>query len=410
MIHRGISVFVVLLCSIRAHADPAPARQPDIVVQIDALVRTRFYAPALLPQRGWDAAVREASAALAGATAARRTEILSRLVARLATSHTEYVPSESPRYAQLLSIFGEILPRAKDRCPDLSKLPPLPVEVPDIGVWWTQEGGHWFVGGVLDGSPARAAGLLLGDEVVTADGRAFQPVAAFAAARSTKVTLAVRRSSGGALRTVTVEPRRVRPQVAFREAIGASARVVEHRGARIGYVRIWSWAGADMQDALEDAISELNEQRPTGFVVDIRDGWGGASPDYLRIFDPHVPVIEFVERDGTHGRTDRHIHVPAVVLMNGGSRSGKEVIAYGAKKHRLAKLVGERTGGAVVAGGIFCLDDGALLYLASSAVSIDGEVLEGKGVEPDVAVPFDLRYAAGRDRQLEAALDELAAP
>jgi len=72
--------------------------------------------------------------------------------------------------------------------------------------------------------------------------------------------------------------------------------------------------------------------------------------------------------------------------------------------------VGPDVGGAVVAGGIFCLDDGALLYLASSAVSIDSEILEGKGVEPDVAVPFDLRYAAGRDRQLEAALDELVAP
>jgi hypothetical protein len=37
-------------------------------------------------------------------------------------------------------------------------------------------------------------------------------------------------------------------------------------------------------------------------------------------------------------------------------------------------------------------------------------VLEGKGVEPDVAVAFDVRHAAGRDRQLEAALDQLVAP
>jgi carboxyl-terminal processing protease len=415
MSHRGIPVVVALVLAIRApgrvpvRADPAPAAPPDIVAQIDALVRSRFYAPAVLPQRGWDAAVREARAALIGAGAARRTEILSRLVARLATSHTDYVPPDSPRYAQLLSIFDEILPRATDRCPDLSKLPPLPVEVPDVGVWWTQHGDRWFVGGVLDGGPARAAGLVLGDEVVTADGRAFQPVAAFAG-KPGKVALAVRRSSAGALRTVAVEPRRVRPQAAFRDAIGASARIIEHRGARIAYVRVWSWAGADMQDALEDAISVLNGKRPTGFVIDLRDGWGGASPDYLRIFDPRIPVIEFVERDGTRGRTDRHIHAPAVVLINGGSRSGKEVIAYGVKKHHLAKLVGERTGGAVVAGGIYCLDDGALLYLASSAVTIDGEVLEGKGVEPDLTVAFDVRYAAGRDRQLEAALDQLVAP
>jgi carboxyl-terminal processing protease len=164
-----------------------------------------------------------------------------------------------------------------------------------------------------------------------------------------------------------------------------------------------------MQEALEQAISELNRQRPTGFVIDLRDGWGGASPDYLRIFDTQIPVIERVERGGESQRVDRHIHVPAAVLINRGSRSGKEAIAYGVKQHHLAKLVGERTGGAVLAGGIFCLEDGAVLYLASGAVTVDGEVLEGKGVAPDVAVPFDIRYAAGRDLQLEAALDALAA-
>jgi carboxyl-terminal processing protease len=96
-------------------------------------------------------------------------------------------------------------------------------------------------------------------------------------------------------------------------------------------------------------------------------------------------------------------------LINRGSRSGKAVLAYGVKRHHLAKLVGERSAGAVRAGGIFCLDDGALLYLAASAVRLDGEVLEGKGVAADRDVPFDTRHAAGRDRQLEAALDALAA-
>ncbi|MBC7976780.1 MAG: hypothetical protein H7138_17535 [Myxococcales bacterium] len=175
-------------------------------------------------------------------------------------------------------------------------------------------------------------------------------------------------------------------------------------------MRVWSWAGGDMQDALEQAISELNDKHPTGFVLDIRDGWGGAAPDYLRIFDRRVPVMEMTDRGGQRFRVDRHIHVPAAVLINAGSRSGKEAVAYGIQKHRLATLVGERTGGAVVAGGVFCLDDRAILYLAGSAVTIDGETLEGKGVAPDVAVPFDIRYAAGRDLQLDAALDAVARP
>jgi carboxyl-terminal processing protease len=171
---------------------------------------------------------------------------------------------------------------------------------------------------------------------------------------------------------------------------------------------VWSWAGAEMQDALEAAIDELNRKQPTGFVIDVRDGWGGASPDYLRIFDTRIPVIAFRDRDGHGDRVDRHIHVPAALLINDGTHSGKEVVAYGVKKHGLARLVGQRTGGAVLAGGVYCLDDGAVMYLASAAVTIDGEVLEGKGVAPDLAVAFDVRYAAGRDRQLDAAVEALA--
>src|SRR3954466_10420978 len=91
----------------------------DVVGQIDTLVRTQFYAPALLGPRGWDGAVREARAELAR-DPAHRADILRKLMARLATSHTEYLPADDPRYAQILSIFGEILPEAKDRCPDLS--------------------------------------------------------------------------------------------------------------------------------------------------------------------------------------------------------------------------------------------------------------------------------------------------
>jgi carboxyl-terminal processing protease len=40
-------------------------------------------------------------------------------------------------------------------------------------------------------------------------------------------------------------------------------------------------------------------------------------------------------------------------------------------------------------------------------VRVEGERLEGQGVVPDVEVPFPLPYAAGRDPQLEAALEKL---
>jgi carboxyl-terminal processing protease len=40
-------------------------------------------------------------------------------------------------------------------------------------------------------------------------------------------------------------------------------------------------------------------------------------------------------------------------------------------------------------------------------ITIDGKRLEGVGVEPDIRVPFDIRFAAGRDVQLERAKQKM---
>jgi len=55
------------------------------------------------------------------------------------------------------------------------------------------------------------------------------------------------------------------------------------------------------------------------------------------------------------------------------------------------------------------LPDDSLLVLAVADVTVDGGRLEGKGVEPDVTVPFDIRYANGRDPQFDAAVERLGA-
>ncbi len=95
------------------------------------------------------------------------------------------------------------------------------------------------------------------------------------------------------------------------------------------------------------------------------------------------------------------------MLVNNGSRSGKEILAYGFKKYGIGKVIGTKTAGAVVGGSAFLLEDGNLLYLAVVDVLIDGERLEGKGVIPDIEVPFTLEYAQGKDPQVERAIEVL---
>ena len=111
---------------------------------------------------------------------------------------------------------------------------------------------------------------------------------------------------------------------------------------------------------------------------------------------------------GAETTVDSQWRKPAVYLVNAFSRRGKELLAFGARKYRLATVMGERTPGKTLGGRLFPLSNGDMLFLAVQSCRIDGVDLEGGGVTPDIEVPFDLRYCAGRDAQLEKALDYLA--
>ena len=148
--------------------------------------------------------------------------------------------------------------------------------------------------------------------------------------------------------------------------------------------------------------------RSDGLVWDLRDGWGGAEPQYLDLFNPRAPSMQVINRNGAVSTWSAKWRKPVAMLINGGTRSGKEVLAYGFKKYGYGPVIGTRSEGALLAARAFLMGDGSLLLLPVADVAVDGERLEGRGVEPTIEVPFDLPYAAGADPQLERAVDELA--
>jgi carboxyl-terminal processing protease len=386
-------------------ADAGATAQVGLVDEVAGIVEQKFYSPAKLEQVRWRDAVARARQEFAAARdASARTALLQKLLATLQTSHTGYYPRSDPVYWQWASLFEPVLQR---NCPK-ELTPGFPVVHEDIGVFWKQVGTEWFIRGVFVGGPADRAGLKLGDRILTADGRPFSPVESFAGHADKPVMLQVQRTRGASPISALVTPRSTRPHEELLQATTDSWRIIEHKGRRIGYIHMWSWATIEFQKTLLDAILKGNATAVDGFIVDIRDGWGGAHGNYLAIFWHDVPLLESVDRDGKKQAFDTQIRKPAVLLINEGTRSGKETIAYGAKKHRLARLVGERTAGAIVFGGPFCLSDGSMLLLARSDARVDGERLEGVGVAPDIEVPFDFRYAAGNDAQLARALEVLA--
>jgi len=192
----------------------------------------------------------------------------------------------------------------------------------------------------------------------------------------------------------------------FLAAIDASAEVVERGGKRIGYVRIRSYANSDYHEKLKELLrTKLKDA--DALVIDIRGGWGGASPQYMDIFNPVAPVLTHARRDGERSEVAPTWRKPVALLIDHGTRSGKEMLSYAFKTHKLGVLVGERTAGAVLGGTARPLSDGSLLFVAVTDVRIDGVKLEGEGVAPDIEVKRNLPYSKGADEQRDVAIDAM---
>ena len=58
----------------------------------------------------------------------------------------------------------------------------------------------------------------------------------------------------------------------------------------------------------------------------------------------------------------------------------------------------------MLAATAFPIGGEGLLRLTGEDVLVDGQRLEGVGVQPTIEAPFDLRYVAGADPQLEGAI------
>jgi len=365
-------------------------------------VREHFYDPTLR-SLDWTAMGEKYRPLAATASDEARSAVFNRMLAELGASHTAHYTPADPAYYQLLHIFSGALRRALRQV-----FPNGQVTYPGIGVFTRRIGDKTFISGVLDGLPAAQAGLRVGDELLAADGSPYHPISSFTTRVNQAVLLQVRRSPDAPPQDVVVVPEQITPNAAFLQAMQESARIINADGVKIGYIHVWSYAGTQYQRLLEREIFSGTLKEAEALVVDLRDGWGGAQVQYLDPFTAQGPTVTMVDRDGDVAVSNVKWRKPVVMLVNGGTRSGKEILAYGFKKYGLGEVIGTRTAGAVLAGRAFLLSDGSLLLLAVADVRVDGQRLEGVGVTPTIEVPFTVEYAQGKDPQLQRAIELLS--
>jgi carboxyl-terminal processing protease len=328
--------------------------------------------------------------------------VINAMLSELNASHTRFYTRDEPEYYQLADIFVAALRRrGLERA-----FPDGRISYPGIGIISaSQTNARHTITAVIDGTPAQLAGLHPGDEVIAADGTAFEPIGSFRRKVGKTVVLDIHR--GGSGRQISVVPVDLEPNKMFLRGLETSARILVSNGRRIGYVHVWCYAGSIYQRALEYLLSQGALKDADALIWDLRDGWGGAQPEYLDLFNARAPTMQVTDRSGKSEFVNVKWRKPVAMLINGSTRSGKEVLAYGFKKYQLGELIGTRTEGAVLAATAFLIGSG-LLLLAVEDVQVDGERLEGVGVMPTIEVQRAPTSAGSDDPQLTRAVSVLS--
>ena len=142
---------------------------------------------------------------------------------------------------------------------------------------------------------------------------------------------------------------------------------------------------------MNNALDRFKNQKISELILDLRDGFGGANPEYLK----GLASDSFFQK------------IPKIFLINAGVRSGKEWLAAIIKRDHLGTLVGTTTAGAFIGGGPVDLGtDKYFLYLAMNEFNPPGlPPIEGIGVSPDAIAVGCAKFCSDGDLQLKAAIE-----
>ena len=175
----------------------------------------------------------------------------------------------------------------------------------------------------------------------------------------------------------------------------------------VGYLEVVAFPPPDtFKGAVNRAMAALQTTR--ALIVDVRRN-GGGSPipvsylvSYFLGSGERVHINTFINRNpGTamfrsqdfwsEATPFSYAGKPVFVLTSGRTFSGGEEFAYDMQVMRLARVVGETTGGGANPGGNFPLPAGLTMFVPGGRARnpITGTNWEGVGVMPDVAVPSE---------------------
>jgi len=258
----------------------------------------------------------------------------------------------------------------------------------------------------MEDTPAFRVGLLAGDQIIKIEDKPTERMTLEEAVKKlrgkvgTKVTITILRPKTKEVKDFTITREEIKV---------SSVKDVDGKQEypfledKIGYIRL-SQFNEPTADEFEKALDKLEARGMQALILDLRNNPGGLLDSAKTVVGKFVPrgeLIVFTEGRDRRQRIEyraqggeKHPNYPMVVLVNGGSASGAEIVAGALQDLKRALVVGETTFGKGSVQSVLPLSanpEGPALRLTTAKYYTPSKrVIHENGIVPDIVVPVSL--------------------
>lgn len=287
-----------------------------------------------------------------------------------------------------------------------------------LGVEVLPEDGFIRVISPIDDTPAQRAGVQSGDLIIKLDNTAVKGLSAQEAIekmrgeKGSKIVLTIIRQGENKPLQITV----------VRDIINVQSIRTKMLDDNFGYVRVSQFqsnSGDELTKSLQ-ALKKNNGGKLKGIILDLRNNPGGVLDTAVQIADTFLDRDKLKQYDnvivyakgripGSQIKEKAHAGdllngAPMVVLVNGGSASGSEIVAGALQDYHRAVVVGTKTWGKGTVQTVLPLKNNRGLKLTTALYYTPaGRSIQATGIVPDILVQ-NLKLPAPDKNDLNALL------
>ncbi|MFC1904616.1 S41 family peptidase [Chloroflexota bacterium] len=255
-----------------------------------------------------------------------------------------------------------------------------------IGAYVGVREGQLIITATIADTPAAKAGIRPGDIILEVNGTSASGM------KTDEAVLIIRGPQGTSVRLLILHKGETEPEEI--EIVRAKIKLPSVRPEMkgdIAYIHITHFT-KDTNEELSPVLQAITRDAARGIILDLRSNPGGLLTPVVDVtsrFLKEGVVITIIDNRGK--RTFRPASpqgattdLPMVVLVDGYSASGSEVLAGALQDHARATIAGTTTYGKGSVNTLHRLEDGSGLYITTARwLTPKGRPIEGEGIVPD---------------------------